>query len=140
MDERDRQIIEILLKNARTPFTEIARHIGVSEALIRKRVENLERKGVIKKYTIEVDPAKMGYNTVTILGIDVEPQYLLSVAKELSILSETRYVATSTGDHMIMAEIWTRDGNELANLMADKIGKIKGIKKLCPAIILERVK
>jgi len=52
-------------------------------------------------------------------------------------IPETRYVATSTGDHMIMTEIWTRDGRELTKLISNRIGNIKGIKKNCLAIILE---
>jgi len=41
---------------------------------------------------------------------------------------------------MIMTEIWTRDGRELTRLISEKIGVIEGIKKICPAIILEKLK
>ena len=41
---------------------------------------------------------------------------------------------------MIMTEIWAKDGNELTDIIFNKIGKIKGIKKVCPAIILEQLK
>jgi Lrp/AsnC family transcriptional regulator for asnA, asnC and gidA len=140
MDEKDRKIIEILEEDARTPFTEIAKMLNVSEATVRKRIARLERGGVIRRYTIEVDPVKLGYTTVTILGLDVEPEHFLDAARKLAEMSEVRWVATSTGDHMIMAEIWTRDGNELARLISQRIGRIKGVKKICPAIILEKIK
>ncbi len=140
MDEKDRKIIEILEQDARTPFTEIAKMLGVSEATVRKRIARLEREGVIVRYTIEVDPLKLGYTTVTILGLDVEPEHFLDAARKLAEMDEVRWVATSTGDHMIMAEIWTRDGNALARLISLKIGRIKGVKKICPAIILEKIK
>jgi Lrp/AsnC family transcriptional regulator for asnA, asnC and gidA len=39
-----------------------------------------------------------------------------------------------------MAEIWARDGDELTKIISDKIGKLPGVKKICPAIILEKVK
>jgi len=140
MDEKDRKIIEILEEDARTPFTDIAKMLNVSEATVRKRIARLERGGVIRRYTIEVDPVKLGYTTVTILGLDVEPEHFLDAARKLAEMSEVRWVATSTGDHMIMAEIWTRDGNELARLISQRIGRIKGVKKICPAIILEKIK
>lgn len=95
---------------------------------------------MIKRFTVEVDPAKVGKNIVAIVGIDVEPTHLLTAAQELSEIREIRSVATSTGDHMIMMEIWTRDGRELTRLFSEKIGKIDGIKKICPSIILEKVK
>ena len=140
MDEKDRKIIEALRENSRTPFTEIAQKLGVSESTIRNRVQALENDGVIKKYTILVDPSKMGYNTVSIVGLDVEPSMFLEAAKSMAEIDEVQYVATSTGDHMIMSEIWTRDGRELSLLISEKIGKIKGVHRICPAIILEKLK
>jgi len=41
---------------------------------------------------------------------------------------------------MIMTEIWIRDGRELTRLISEKIGVIEGVKKICPAIILEKLK
>jgi len=140
MDDRDREIIRILQENSRTPYTEIAKKLGLTEATIRKRISELEKRGVIKKYTIEVDPAKLGYRTVTILGMDVEPKYLLEAAKKIAEIENVKWVATSTGDHMIMAEIWTEDGEALFELMAKRISKIKGVRDLCPAIIMEKLK
>lgn len=140
LDERDIKIIEILRRDARTPFTEIARQLRVSEATIRKRVEALERKGVIKGYTIVVDPAKMGYNTVALVGINTNPDMFLDVAHKLTEFEEIKFVATSTGDHMIMTEIWTKNGRELSELISEKIGKIPGITHIRPAIILEKIK
>ena len=140
MDDKDFKIIEILQQNARTPYTDIAKILGVTETTVRKRISEMEKKGIIKKYTVEVDPQKLGYRTVTILGMDVEPKHLLEAAKKLAEIPETKWVATSTGDHMIMSEIWARNGEHLLQILTNKVGKIKGIKDLCPAIIMERVK
>ncbi|MHC1567884.1 MAG: AsnC family transcriptional regulator [Candidatus Syntropharchaeia archaeon] len=140
MDEKDKKILEILIEDARRPFTEIGDKLGVSESTVRKRVKQLEEEGVIKRYTAIVDPAKLGYNTVAIVGLDVEPSRFLEAADAMSRLDEVRWVATSTGDHMIMAEIWTRDGKELGRLISEKIGRIEGVHRICPAIILEMIK
>ena len=140
MDEIDKKIIEMLQENARMPFTKIAEKVGLSEGAVRKRVETLEKEGVIKKYTTVVEPKKMGYNSITLLGLDAEPTKLLDIAKKISELEEARIVYLTTGDHMIMAEVWARDGEHLSKILADKIGKIEGVKRLCPAIILEKIK
>jgi len=140
IDEKDQKIIEMLELNARTPFTEIAEELGVSESTVRKRVERMEKDGVIKQYTVITDPAKRGYGTVTILGLDVEPARFLDAARELARLPQTRTLSTSTGDHMIMAEIWTKNGIELSELISGRIGAIQGVKNICPAILLERIK
>lgn len=140
IDEKDRKILDILQKNARTPYTEIAEELGVSEATVRKRISSLKEKGVIQKYTIDVDPSKLGYDTVTLLGLDVEPDCFLEAVDQLRDIDEVKWVAKSTGDHMIMSEIWAEDGTHLSRIMNDKVGKIKGVKELCPAIILDKIK
>ncbi|MBC7081038.1 MAG: Lrp/AsnC family transcriptional regulator [Thermoplasmatales archaeon] len=139
LDEKDRKIIEILEENARTPYTKIAKELGLSEGAIRKRVDNLEKEGVIKKYIAVVDPKKVGYNSIALLGVDIEPTKLFEIANEIAKINEAKNVSISTGDHMIMAEIWAKDGKKLSEILT-RIGKIEGVKRLCPAIILEKIK
>jgi len=140
VDEMDMKILRMLQEDGRLSFTEIAEKLKLSESTIRKRVQTLQKKGVIKKFSIEIDPSKIGINTVAIVGVDVDPTKLLEAAENLCQIKEVRSVATSTGDHMIMTEIWTRDGRELTKIVSEKIGAIEGVKKICPAIILERLK
>jgi len=140
LDERDKIIIDILTKDARTPFTEIAKVLGISETAVRKRVKALEETGVIKQYTIVIDPSKLGYNLVSLTGIDTLPEKIFEVAQKLKEFDFVRNVYLTSGDHMIMTEIWAKDGNDLSDIISNKIGKIEGVTKVCPAIILERLK
>ena len=140
MDDKDLRILEMLEKNARVSNIEIARALGISEGTVRKRIEKLEREGVIRRYTIEIDPKKLGYNTIVLLGMDAEPKHFLSAAEELSKLDCVKWVYTSTGDHMIMVEVWARDAAELSRIISDKISKIEGVMDLCPAILMEKIK
>lgn len=139
LDEMDRKIIRMLEEDGRKPFMEIGEKLGVSESTVRKRVLALQKDGVIKKFTVKVDPKTLGINTIAIVGLEVEPSKLLEIAQKLCDFSETKTVATSTGDHMIMTEIWTKNGRELGKLLS-QIGNLEGVKKLCPAIILEKLK
>ena len=140
LNDKDLRIIEILMNDARTPYTRIADELGVTEAAIRKRVRNLEEKGVIKKYTIEVDHSKLGYGIVSQTGIDTEPDRFLEVANRLKDFDFVKSVHITSGDHMIMAEIWARDGQELTEIISEKIGSLEGVRRICPAIVLERIK
>jgi Lrp/AsnC family transcriptional regulator for asnA, asnC and gidA len=140
VDQLDMKIIELLQADASLSFTEIARKLRLNESTIRKRVLGLQEEGVVKKFTIVVEPSKIGYNTVAIVGVDVDPPKLLEVAQKLCEIKEIRYVATSTGDHMIMVETWTKDGKELSQIISQKMGTIEGVKKICPSIILEKLK
>ena len=140
LDERDRIIIEMLTKDARTPFTEIAKVLGISETAVRKRVKALEEAGGIKQYTVVVDPSKLGYNLVSLTGVDTLPEKIFDVASKLREFEFVRSVYLTSGDHMIMAEVWAKDGEDLSDIISNKIGKIEGVTKVCPAIILEKLK
>jgi len=140
VDEIDERIIEMLIEDGRRPYTEIAKRLNLSESTVRKRVQALVEEGVIRRFTIEVEPSRLGLRTVAIIGVDVDPPRLLEVAQRLSQLHEARWVATSTGDHMIMMEVWISDGRALTRLISERIGRIEGVKRVCPAIILEKLK
>ncbi|MEM1581051.1 MAG: Lrp/AsnC family transcriptional regulator [Candidatus Bathyarchaeia archaeon] len=140
MDETDLAILKFLQDDASMPFTEVARRLKLSESTVRKRVEKMRRDGVIKKFTVVIEPSKIGLNIIAIVGIDVDPSKLLEISQKMCEISETKYVATSTGDHMIMVEIWAKDVKELARIISEKIGVIDGVKRICPSIILEKLK
>jgi Lrp/AsnC family transcriptional regulator for asnA, asnC and gidA len=140
LDEIDTRILELLEEDARRSFTEMAEKLKVSESSIRKRVSALQKEGVIKKFTIKVDHAKLGLNTVAIVGIDVDSDKMLEIAQELCDFKDVKCVATSSGDHMIMLEVWAKNGRELNKLIAEEIGRIEGVRQICPALILEKLK
>jgi len=52
MDNKDKKIIKILSKDSRTPYTVMAQKIKLSESSVRKRVMNLEKNGIIEKFTL----------------------------------------------------------------------------------------
>jgi len=139
VDSKDKKIIEILKEDARTPFTKIAKELGITEAAVRKRVKNLEERGVIKKYTIEIDCTKLGYNVTALTGVDTEPDRFLDIAKRLKEYDFTYNVYITSGDHMIMTEIWAKNREELMKILVE-IGGLEGVKRVCPAIVLEKIK
>ena len=62
LDEIDRRILNILAQNSRSKLTKIAKEIQLSVDSTKKRIEKLEKDGVIKKYTIQINDARIGYN------------------------------------------------------------------------------
>jgi len=139
MDEKDVEIIEILSGHARTSFAEIARRTGLSESAVRNRVENLERAGIIRGYRAVIDPPALGYRSVTYLGLDTEPEHFLDIVQALAAMEEVRWVATATGDHMVMAEVWTADDGALARFLDERVRTLPGVRRVCPTIIRERM-
>ena len=135
----DLDLIKILKEDARTPFTRIAEKFGVSETAIRKRVKKLLNKGVIKRFTIEVDPKKLGFEVTALIGVDTEPEAFISVIEKMREMEKVISLYTSTGDHMLLLEGWFKNTEELVTFV-EELQKIKGVTKVCPAIILEKIK
>lgn len=138
MDKKDEFILEALMKNSRIPLTRIASELGVTETAIRKRIKKLERKGIIRNYTAIIDPYYLGYEGVALVGVDTTPEKLLSVFENVREMSVTRYAALTSGDHMMMFEVWCKNPQEL-NAFIKKLEKSDGVTRVCPAVFLKRV-
>ena len=139
IDDLDLKILKMLTENARTPYTEIARVLGLSEAAVRKRIKKLERRGIIEKYTIKINYKLIGYK-VAWVGVDIAPEKMVSVLEKISkIDSNVQGIYTSVGDHDILLEIVYKEYKELNKLVKDLEG-INGVIRVCPAILIEKIK
>ena len=56
IDETDKKLISILMENSRKSFKDIAKELGMSVITVRKRVQKLVDEGIIKKFTITLNP------------------------------------------------------------------------------------
>lgn len=135
----DLEILEALKENSRASFMEMARRFGVTETAIRKRVRKLEDNGIILKYTIDVDTRKAGLGINAVIGLDTKPEAYMSTIDRLKSMKDVRDLRTSTGDHMILVDVWLESPEELSKFVK-KIERIPGVTKTCPAIITDRLK
>ena len=64
MDDLDRKIVDVLLRDGRTPAAQIAEEVGLSRPAVAERIARLERNGVIRGTTVVIEPSSFG-RTVT---------------------------------------------------------------------------
>lgn len=138
IDKLDIEILSILMKNATTPYTEIAKELIVSGGTIHVRMKKLEEMGVIKGASLEVDPQKLGYDITAFLGIYLEKgsQYQEAVTqlKKINEIVELHY---TTGSWSIFAKIVCHDTNHLREVLNENIQSVKGIQRTETFISLE---
>ena len=72
IDSVDRQILTILMKDARTPFLEIARKLIVSGGTVHQRVEKLKEAGIIEGSTLRLSLKNLGYDVTVFLGVHLK--------------------------------------------------------------------
>jgi DNA-binding Lrp family transcriptional regulator len=63
LDRIDQQIVALLRENARRSFQDIGKRVSLSAPAVKRRVDRLEREGVIRGYSATVDPAAFGWPT-----------------------------------------------------------------------------
>lgn len=132
-------LVKILKKNARSSYSAIAKKLGVSETAVRKRIALLEKEGVIIGYRCEVDFRKLGFGVHALIGLDSKPEEYFSVIEKLKKDKNIESLYTSSGDHMLMIEVYFQNSEKMAEFLK-KLEEVEGVSKVCPAIILERIK
>ncbi|MCI4461994.1 MAG: Lrp/AsnC family transcriptional regulator, partial [Thermogladius sp.] len=126
VDEIDLKIIGKLTENARATYSEIASEVGLSDVAVMKRIRKLEQEGVIRKYTVIVDPAKLGFSKVSLTGINVDPTKLFNVIEELKKRDYVKQLLVISGDHSLIALIFARSSEEMMRIH-DEISRIDGV-------------
>ena len=139
LDKKDLVILVELAKNSRVPATRIARILGISDVAVKKRLAKLEKEGVIRGYNIVIDPRKLGFKAIAQVGVNVDSDRILEVAQRLASREDVVFVAVTSGDHDIMAEVWAEDSSDMQRKLQE-IREIPGVRNIFPAIILDVIK
>jgi len=88
LDELDRKLLEILVKDSRTSLKELAAQVGLSSPSVSERLRRLEERGVIRAFTIEIDPQALGFTLQAIVRIRPLPGKLHIVQKLIEEIPE----------------------------------------------------
>ncbi len=138
IDEIDKQILSILMENAKTPFTSIAEKIHVSGGTVHVRMKKLEDLGIVKGYNLTIDYKRLGYDVSAFLGIYLEKSSLYEdVTRQLKEIPEITGAHYTTGNYSIFAKIVCKDTDHLRMVLHDKIQRINGIQRTETFISLE---
>ena len=128
LDIIDKKILRFLIKNARTPFLEIARECGISGAAIHQRIKKLEDMGVIQGSRLVVAPKSLGFDVCAFISIRVSDitrqQDTVERLKEIPEIVECHYI---TGSYNLMVKIYCLDNEHLMRTIFDKILLVEGV-------------
>ncbi len=127
LDEIDRKILFFLQANSRIPYHQVGKELKIAASTVHNRVKKMINSGVIRRFAAIVDPQKLGLR-VSWVGINVDPNQLISIAKELAKHEEIQIIGASYGDHDILLQVMCRDDKELSEFIRYKIKPIKGVK------------
>ena len=113
LDEIDQSLIALLADNARLSTAELARSVGLSAPSVAERLRRLEEDGVVKAYTVELDPKALGYTLTAIVRIRPLPGQLHTVERLLVESPEVVECDKVTGEDCFVARYLLRSIEEL---------------------------
>lgn len=139
LDELDLQILDLLIKDCRTPYLEIARICHVSGGTIHVRMKKMEELGIIKGTRILLNLPKLGYDVCCFVGIYVDKTSSFdTVFEELSKIKEVVELHLTTGNYTIFAKVVCRNITDLQDILLNKINSINGIQRTDTIISLDQ--
>ncbi len=128
IDNLDRKILEIIMRNARIASKDVATECGVSRAAIHQRIQRMIDLNVITGSGYNVDPKVLGYRTCTYIGVNLERGAMYrEVVPELEKIHEIVECHFTTGPYSMLIKLFARDNEHLMELLNDKIQMIPGV-------------
>jgi Lrp/AsnC family transcriptional regulator, regulator for asnA, asnC and gidA len=138
IDNVDLKILEILMQDAKKPYTEVAKKAFVSGGTVHVRMSKMEEAGIVEKTTLKVNYAKLGYDITAFIGIFLQKSALYEqVMTALKTIPEVVSIHYTTGNYSMFVKIHCKDTNHLKLALHDKIQQIEGIERTETMISLE---
>jgi Lrp/AsnC family transcriptional regulator, regulator for asnA, asnC and gidA len=131
VDEIDIKIIELLQKDSSNTFVDISKHIGISDGAVNMRIRRLLQKGIIGKFTINVDNGYLGYGYVGFIGINTAPvgSSIQHIIDSLSLIDEILEIHEMYGRYDLFMKICAKSLEDMRNIIENKISKLPDIRE-----------
>ena len=128
IDNLDKKILQIVMRNARIPSKDVALECGVSRAAIHQRIQRLIDLKVITGSGYTINPKVLGYATCTYIGVNLERGAMYrDVVPELEKIPEIVECHFTTGQYTMLIKVYAQDNEHLMELLNDKIQMIPGV-------------
>jgi Lrp/AsnC family transcriptional regulator for asnA, asnC and gidA len=138
IDNLDLQILNELMENAFTPYTELGKKLFVSPGTIHVRMAKMEKLGIVRSPRLQIDLNKLGMDVTAFVGIYLARNDMFDkVIKELRKIPEVISCHYTTGNYSLFLRIICRDTQHLREVLHDHLQKIDGISRTETLISLD---
>jgi len=128
LDEIDTVILQELVKDSSQSIPKLSRKIDVNTSVVYSRIKRLIRRGIIKRFTVEVDESQLGYSVSAYVGVNVDSKRRDSVRAGLMGIADVREIAEVTGRFDFLVLVRARGLEELHNTVSQGIGMLDGVE------------
>lgn len=142
-DKLDMAILRLLMQDSRKTLNEIGSEIGLSSTACWTRIKRLETEGVIRRYTVDVNPARLGYRDSVIVQLTLEShtdETLYEFGRILAEIPEVMEAYLVSGDYDYYIRLAVRDTRDYERLLRERLYKIPGIRHSKSHFVLRTMK
>jgi len=140
MIDLDQKILQILIDDGRRSFADVARELEVSRVHVRDRVQKLMASGVIEKFTLIVNPEKIGNTISAFFDVEVDPQGIQAVAEDIALQPEVRSLYIMSDMTSLHIHVLIDDSKALEDFARRNLLARKHVLKVNCKLLLSRIK
>jgi DNA-binding Lrp family transcriptional regulator len=143
MDKNDEKLLQLLHKDSKLSVQELAKETGLPPTTVHNRIKRMEKEGIIKSYTAEIDWRKAGKPVTAFILVSFE--YILptggkvqqeDTAKEIKGMEGVEEVSVLTGGADLIVKVRAKDLDELNDFVVRKLRNAAGVDKTQTMIVL----
>jgi Lrp/AsnC family leucine-responsive transcriptional regulator len=142
-DKLDMAILRLLMQDSRKTLNEIGGEVGLSSTACWTRIKRLETEGVIRRYTVDVNPVRLGYRDSVIVQLTLEShtdETLYEFGRILATIPEVMEAYLVSGDYDYYIRLAVRDTRDYERLLRERLYKIPGIRHSKSHFVLRTMK
>ena len=133
----DHQLLRLLQENSRRTISDLSKILGLSRATVQKRMERLERAGIILGYTVKINPDVSRNKVSAYIMISVVPRKTDYIVRQIYKMSQADMLCSISGQYDLIAKV-TEDTTEQLDSSIDAIANLDGVEKTLSHIVLSR--
>ncbi len=137
LDAVDRRLVEALRADGRMSVNELAARVNVSRATAYQRLARLRETGVIRRFTVDVDPRRLGLPLAALVLVTVVQHAWREVGERLRRLPGVEWLALSTGSFDYVLLVRAPDVDHLRDVILDGLQSIEGVQSAQTLLLLD---
>jgi Lrp/AsnC family transcriptional regulator for asnA, asnC and gidA len=127
LDDTDMKILSSLYADASISVPKLSKQLGVNLSVMYSRIKRLQRRGIIEKFTVQVNEDSLGMRAGALAGLNIDPKQRETVLEEIEKIDGVRLIREVTGRFDIIVNLKGLSLDELHRAVYDVIGKIPGV-------------
>lgn len=137
LDKIDKKIIELLKRDGRMSYRKIAEEIGRTEVTVRRRVRKLIKEGVIRRFTVAIDPVKIGKGVQAFISVPIDVKETSKLVEKLRNMEEVSEAYFLAGRTILLLKINVEDLSALSRFLEEKLEALGETRNVETYLILK---